>query len=128
MSLGLFSVRYIEATEVTEEPATEVFEVTEPEPEPVSESEPEPENTVVTEAEHHDYVQIKEQHAFHDYAEDFGDDDEDFSVDNDLVEFDEWDRGWFTVGSGDEYSYTMTREIAEREANREYRVVMFTVD
>ena len=38
------------------------------------------------------------------------------------------DRGWFTVGSGDEYSYTMTREIAEREANREYRVVMFTVD
>ena len=36
--------------------------------------------------------------------------------------------GWFTVGSGDEYSYTMTREIAEREANREYRVVMFTVD
>ena len=29
------------------------------------------------------------------------------------------DRGWFTVGSGDEYSYTMTREIAEREANRE---------
>ena len=38
------------------------------------------------------------------------------------------DRGWFTVGSGDEYSYTMTRDIAEREANREYRVVMFTVD
>ena len=38
------------------------------------------------------------------------------------------DRGWFTVGSGDEYSYTLTREIAEREANREYRVVMFTVD
>ena len=38
------------------------------------------------------------------------------------------DRGWFTVGSGNEYSYTMTREIAEREANREYRVVMFTVD
>ena len=38
------------------------------------------------------------------------------------------DRGWFTVGSGDVYSYTMPREIAEREANREYRVVMFTVD
>ena len=38
------------------------------------------------------------------------------------------DRGWFTVGSGDEYSYTLTRENAEREANREYRVVMFTVD
>ena len=38
------------------------------------------------------------------------------------------DRGWFTVGSGDEYSYTLTRANAEREANREYRVVMFTVD
>ena len=38
------------------------------------------------------------------------------------------ERGWFTVGSGDEYSYTLTRDNAEREANREYRVVMFTVD
>ena len=38
------------------------------------------------------------------------------------------DRGWFTVGSGDEYSYTLTRANAEREANREYRVVMFSVD
>jgi len=38
------------------------------------------------------------------------------------------DRGWFTVGSGDEYSFTITRKNAEREANREYRVVMFTVD
>ena len=38
------------------------------------------------------------------------------------------DRGWFTVGSGTEYSYTLTRENAERESKREYRVVMFTVD
>lgn len=38
------------------------------------------------------------------------------------------DRGWFTVGSGDEYSYTLTKDNATREANREYRVVMFTVD
>ena len=38
------------------------------------------------------------------------------------------DRGWFTVGSGDEYSYTLTKANAEREAKREYRVVMFTVD
>ena len=38
------------------------------------------------------------------------------------------DRGWFTVGSGTEYSYTMTRENAQREAEREYRVVMFSVD
>ena len=37
-------------------------------------------------------------------------------------------RGWFTVGSGSEYSYTLTRDNLEREANREYRVVMFTVD
>ena len=37
-------------------------------------------------------------------------------------------RGWFTVGSGTEYSYTLTRDNLEREANREYRVVMFTVD
>ena len=236
MLLGSFSAGYTEATEVTEEPVTEVFEVTEPEPEPVPEPEPEPEpepipepepepepvpepepdpepepepvpepepepepeNTVVTEVEHHDDVQIEEQPAFDDDEEDFGDDDEDFGGDDDLVEFDEWDagavsedllqqfnnpdnfeqveftgsadirlknpdemfndgwdgtvtlaaqvreaslsyrlvweandhddRGWFTVGSGDEYSYTMTREIAEREANREYRVVMFTVD
>ena len=222
MLLGSFSAGYTEGTEVTEEPAVEVFEVTEPEPEPepepvpepepepesepVAESEPEPEpepepeseNTVVTEVEHHDDVQIEEQPAFDDDEEDFGDDDDDFGGDDDLVEFDEWDagavsedllqqfnnpdnfeqveftgsadiclknpdemfndgwdgtvtlaaqvreaslsyrlvweandhddRGWFTVGSGDEYSYTMTREIAEREANREYRVVMFTVD
>ena len=38
------------------------------------------------------------------------------------------DRGWFTVGSGDEYSYTLTKDNVDREANREYRVVMFTVD
>ena len=38
------------------------------------------------------------------------------------------DRGWFTVGSGNEYSYTLTRDILDREAEREYRVVMFTVD
>lgn len=38
------------------------------------------------------------------------------------------DRGWFTVGSGDEYSYTLTKDNATREADREYRVVMFTVD
>ena len=38
------------------------------------------------------------------------------------------DRGWFTAGSGDEYSYTMSREIAEHEADREYRVVMITED
>ena len=37
-------------------------------------------------------------------------------------------RGWFTVGSGNEYSYTLTKENVAREANREYRVVMFTVD
>lgn len=38
------------------------------------------------------------------------------------------ERGWFTVGSGNEYSYILTRENAQREANREYRVVMFAVD
>lgn len=38
------------------------------------------------------------------------------------------DRGWFTVGSGDQYSYILTRENAQREAEREYRVVMFIVD
>ena len=38
------------------------------------------------------------------------------------------ERGWFTVGSGTEYSYTMTRENAQREAEREYRVVMFSID
>lgn len=38
------------------------------------------------------------------------------------------DRGWFTVGSGDRYSYTITRSNLERESAREYRVVMFTVD
>ncbi len=37
-------------------------------------------------------------------------------------------RGWFTVGSGSEYSYTLTKDNLAREANREYRVVMFTVD
>ena len=37
-------------------------------------------------------------------------------------------RGWFTVGSGNEYSYTLTKDNVAREANREYRVVMFTVD
>ena len=38
------------------------------------------------------------------------------------------DRGWYTVGSGEEYSYTVTVENARREANREYRVVLFSVD
>ena len=38
------------------------------------------------------------------------------------------DRGWFTVGSGDKYSYTITPANLEREVAREYRVVMFTVD
>ena len=37
-------------------------------------------------------------------------------------------RGWFTIGSGSEYSYTLTKDNLAREANREYRVVMFTVD
>ena len=37
-------------------------------------------------------------------------------------------RGWFTVGSGSEYSYTLTRDNMDREANREYRGVMFTID
>ena len=37
-------------------------------------------------------------------------------------------RGWFTVGSGTTYSYKLTKANMEREANREYRVVMFTVD
>jgi len=34
------------------------------------------------------------------------------------------DRGWFTVGSGPEYTFTVTPEIV----NREYRVSLFTVD
>ena len=33
-------------------------------------------------------------------------------------------RGWFTVGSGPEYTFTLTREIV----NREYRVSLYTVD
>ena len=37
-------------------------------------------------------------------------------------------RGWFTVGSGNEYSYTLTKDNVAREANRQYRVVMFTID
>ena len=37
-------------------------------------------------------------------------------------------RGWFTIGSGSEYSYTLTKDTIAREADREYRVVMFTVD
>ena len=200
MLLASFSAVYADEFEVTEEPAVEVYEVTEPEPapepEPVPEPEPEPE-PIVIEVEHDDDVQIEEQGWADDDDEDFGDESDDFGGD-DLVEFDEWDagavsedllsqfnnpdnfekveftgsadirlknadelfddgwdgtvtlaaqvreaslsyrlvweandhddRGWFTVGSGDEYSYTMTREIAEREANREYRVVMFTVD
>ena len=34
------------------------------------------------------------------------------------------DRGWYTIGRGEEFSYTLTRENVERE----YRVVLFTVD
>ena len=33
-------------------------------------------------------------------------------------------RGWYAVGSGLEYTFTLTRDIV----NREYRVVLFTVD
>ena len=33
-------------------------------------------------------------------------------------------RGWFTVGSGPEYTFTLTRDIV----NREYRVSLYTVD
>jgi len=38
------------------------------------------------------------------------------------------DRGWFTVGSGDEYTFTLTPENVESVGEREYRVVLFTVD
>ena len=38
--------------------------------------------------------------------------------------YDSPDRGWFTVGSGDQYSYTLTEENVDRE----YRVVLYTVD
>ena len=34
------------------------------------------------------------------------------------------DRGWFTVGSGDQYSFTLSQDIVDRE----YRVVVFSVD
>ena len=34
------------------------------------------------------------------------------------------DRGWYAIGRGEEYSYTLTEENADRE----YRVVLFTVD
>jgi len=34
------------------------------------------------------------------------------------------DRGWYTVGSGTEYTFTLTPE----NAGREYRVSVFTVD
>ena len=188
------------------EPAPAPEPEKEPEPQPEPEKQPEPEtepapaeNTVVTELEHDDDVQIEEIGSF-DEDEDFGDDDDEFfsGDDDELYEFDEddagavsedllqqfnnpdnfeqveftgsadielanasamfdegWDgrvvltakvqeaglsyrlvweandhddRGWFTVGSGNEYSYTMTRENAQREAEREYRVVMFSVD
>jgi len=33
-------------------------------------------------------------------------------------------RGWYTVGSGTEYTFTLTRENADRE----YRVSLFTAD
>ena len=33
-------------------------------------------------------------------------------------------RGWFTVGSGPEYTFTVTRDVVDRE----YRVNLFTVD
>ena len=38
--------------------------------------------------------------------------------------FDDAERGWFTVASGEKYSYTLTEENIERE----YRVVLFSVD
>ena len=34
------------------------------------------------------------------------------------------DRGWYTIGRGEEFSYTLTQDNVERE----YRVVLFTVD
>ena len=34
------------------------------------------------------------------------------------------DRGWYTIGRGEEFSYTLSEENVERE----YRVVLFTVD
>lgn len=34
------------------------------------------------------------------------------------------DRGWYTIASGEKYSYTLTAE----NVNREYRVVLFSVD
>ena len=34
------------------------------------------------------------------------------------------ERGWYTIGSGDDYSFVVTPEIM----NRGYRVVLFTVD
>ena len=37
---------------------------------------------------------------------------------------DDDERGWYTIGSGDEYSFVVTPEIM----NRGYRVVLFTVD
>ena len=37
---------------------------------------------------------------------------------------DQDDRGWYTIASGDEYSFTVTPENMERE----YRVVLFAVD
>ena len=33
-------------------------------------------------------------------------------------------RGWFSIGSGDEYKYTLSQD----NLGREYRVVLFTVD
>jgi hypothetical protein len=37
---------------------------------------------------------------------------------------DDDDRGWYTIGRGEEFSYTLSEENVERE----YRVVLFTVD
>ena len=34
------------------------------------------------------------------------------------------ERGWYTIGSGTEYSFTVTEDIMERG----YRVVLFAVD
>jgi len=37
---------------------------------------------------------------------------------------DDDDRGWYTIGSGSEYSFTVTPE----NVRRQFRVVMFAVD
>ena len=37
---------------------------------------------------------------------------------------DDDERGWYTIASGEKYSYTLTAE----NVNREYRVVLFSLD